>query len=110
MGTWFLANSASNKFAGTLSSLYPPGPGEFKIAADKGIDLPGILNGSITATADQIKLLTEAGIPHIYPVFVGMQITNLYDFFMLFVIMSAVASGILFIIYKWLSKMMHGVH
>lgn len=110
MGTWFLANSASNKFAGTLSSLYPPGPGEFKLAADKGIDLPGILNGSITATADQIKLLTEAGIPHIYPVFVGMQITNLYDFFMLFVIMSAVASGILFIIYKWLSKMMHGVH
>ncbi|MCW5920542.1 MAG: peptide MFS transporter, partial [Bacteroidetes bacterium] len=30
MGTWFLANSASNKFAGTLSSLYPPGQGEFK--------------------------------------------------------------------------------
>jgi POT family proton-dependent oligopeptide transporter len=110
MGTWFLANSASNKFAGTLSSLYPPGQGEFKAAAEKGIDLPGILNGSVTATADQIKMLSEAGIPHAFPQFLGMQISNLYDFFMIFVIMSAAASVILFIIYRWLIKMMHGVH
>ena len=110
MGTWFLANSASNKFAGTLSSLYPPGQGEFKAAAEKGVDLPGILNGSVTATADQIKILADAGIPHAFPQFLGMQISNLYDFFMIFVIMSAAASVILFIIYRWLIKMMHGVH
>ncbi len=109
MGTWFLANSASNKFAGTLSSLYPPGQGEFKAAADKGIDLPSILNGSVTATTDQLKVLAEAGIPHHFPMFMGMQISSLYDFFMIFVIMSAAASVLLFIIYRWLVKMMHGV-
>jgi POT family proton-dependent oligopeptide transporter len=111
MGTWFLANATANKFAGTLSSLYPPGPGEFKQAADKGIaNLPDILNGSVTATAEQMKVLSDASIPTHWPSFVGMQITNLYDFFIIFVVMSAAASAILFIIYKWLSKMMHGVH
>ncbi len=28
MGTWFLANAAANKLAGTLSALIPPGAGE----------------------------------------------------------------------------------
>ena len=111
MGTWFLANATANKFAGTLSSLYPPGPGEFKQAADKGIaNLPDILNGTVTATAEQMKVLSDASIPTHWPSFVGMQITNLYDFFIIFVVMSAAASAILFIIYKWLSKMMHGIH
>ena len=40
----------------------------------------------------------------------GYQITGLADFFMIFVVMGAVASLILFIIYKWLMKLMHGVH
>jgi POT family proton-dependent oligopeptide transporter len=111
MGTWFLANATANKFAGTLSALYPPGPGEFKQAADKGItNLPEILNGTATATADQMKILGDASIPTLWPSFMGMQITDLYHFFLIFIIMSAVASAILFIIYKWLSKMMHGIH
>jgi len=33
----------------------------------------------------------------------------LYDFFLLFVIMSGIASLILFLLTRWLSKMMHGV-
>jgi POT family proton-dependent oligopeptide transporter len=111
MGTWFLANSTANKFAGILSGLYPPGPGEFKQAAAKGIDnLQGILNGTVQASADQLKTLADASIPHVWPVFLGFQITDLYSFFMIFVAMSAIASGVLFVIYKWLSKMMHGVH
>jgi len=111
MGTWFLANATANKFAGTLSSLYPPGPGEFKQAADNGIsNLPDILNGTVTASTEQMKILTDANIPFHWPTFVGMQITNLYDFFIIFVVMSAVASGLLFLIYRWLSKMMHGVN
>jgi POT family proton-dependent oligopeptide transporter len=40
----------------------------------------------------------------------GYQITGLADFFMIFVVMGAVASLILFIIDKWLMKLMHGVH
>ncbi len=71
MGTWFLANATANKFAGTLSSLYP-----------------------------------EAGKP---TTFIGYEMTNIYDFFVLFIVMSGVASLILFISSKWLLKMMHGI-
>jgi len=110
MGTWFLANAAANKFAGTLSALYPPGPGEFKQAADKGIDLPAILHGTVTPTADQLKILGDSGIPTHFPTFMGNQITNLYEFFTMFIVMSAIASAILFLLYRWLSKRMHGIH
>jgi len=71
MGTWFLANATANKFAGTLSSLYP-----------------------------------EAGKP---TVFIGYEMTNIYDFFVLFIVMSGVASLVLFVSSKWLLKMMHGI-
>jgi POT family proton-dependent oligopeptide transporter len=40
----------------------------------------------------------------------GYQITGLADFFLIFVVMGAAASLILFLIYKWLMKLMHGVH
>jgi POT family proton-dependent oligopeptide transporter len=51
-------------------------------------------------------LYPEAGvIKHI----AGYQIATLYDFFMLFVIMSGVASIILFGLSKWLQKLMNGV-
>jgi POT family proton-dependent oligopeptide transporter len=77
MGTWFLANAAANKFAGTLSSLIPPGAGE-----------------EASATV---------------PSFLGVQIDNLFTFFTVFIILSGVASLILFFMYKFLVKMMHGV-
>lgn len=41
--------------------------------------------------------------------FMGYEIANLNDFFMLFVYMALIASLILFLISKWLLKMMHGV-
>jgi POT family proton-dependent oligopeptide transporter len=74
MGTWFLANAAANKFAGTLSALIPPSE----------------------VTAD-----TE------YPSFIGFQITNLYEFFMLFIVMTGIAAAILFVLSKQLQKMMN---
>lgn len=81
MGTWFLANAAANKFAGTLSALIPP-----------------------TAGAEAT---TE---PIVYPAFLGFQITNLYEFFMLFIVMTGIAAGILFVLSSWLQKMMHEHH
>ncbi|AOW08388.1 peptide MFS transporter [Flavobacterium gilvum] len=80
MGTWFLANAAANKFAGTLSSLIPPS-GE-----------------------------ADPNVPVVYPSIVGFQITNLYEFFMLFIIMTGVAAGILFVLSSWLQKMMNEKH
>ncbi|HRB72170.1 MAG TPA: peptide MFS transporter [Flavobacterium sp.] len=81
MGTWFLANAAANKFAGTLSALIPPTAGA-------------------EATAE----------PLVYPSFLGFQITNLYEFFMLFIIMTGAAAAILFVLSSWLQKMMHNDH
>jgi POT family proton-dependent oligopeptide transporter len=43
------------------------------------------------------------------PKFVGFEITGLYEFFMIFVILSGVAAAILFVLTKTLQKMMHGV-
>jgi POT family proton-dependent oligopeptide transporter len=40
---------------------------------------------------------------------IGFQITDLYDFFMVFVVMSGVAAVILFFLSSRLLKMMHGV-
>lgn len=51
-------------------------------------------------------LYPEAGKPK---AFLGYQIASLFDFFMLFVIMSGVAAIILFGLNKWLQKLMHGV-
>jgi len=71
MGVWFLSSAAANKFAGTLSGLYP-----------------------------------EGGVSKF---FLGYEISTLYDFFMLFVIMASVASVVLFFLSKYLEKLMGGV-
>jgi len=81
MGTWFLGNAAANKFAGTLSALIPP-----------------------TAGAE-----TTTG-PLVYPSFLGFEITNLFEFFMLFIVMTGVAAAILFVLSSWLQKMMNNNH
>jgi POT family proton-dependent oligopeptide transporter len=80
MGTWFLANAAANKFAGTLSALIPP-------------------SGDIDPT-----------IPVKYPSIIGFQITNLYEFFMVFIVMTGLSAGILFLLSSWLQKMMNENH
>ncbi|MEC4049209.1 peptide MFS transporter [Flavobacterium sp. SUN046] len=76
MGTWFLANAAANKFAGTLSALIPGG--------EDG----------------------KGGATH----FIGFEITNLYEFFILFIIMSGTAAAILFFLSSKLEKMQHNDH
>jgi proton-dependent oligopeptide transporter, POT family len=73
MGTWFLANAAANKFAGTLSALIPGGE-----------------DGTGGSTS-----------------FLGFTISNLYEFFLLFIIMTAVAAAILFALSSILQKMQH---
>jgi proton-dependent oligopeptide transporter, POT family len=83
MGTWFLANAAANKFTGTLSALIPPGAGESAI-----VNAQGIIE---------------------YPSFVGFEITNLFKFFCVFIVLSGSAAILLVLIYKWLEKRMHGI-
>lgn len=47
----------------------------------------------------------EGKVKHLF----GIEIANLFDFFMVFVVMAAVASLILFLLSKKLQKLMHGV-
>jgi proton-dependent oligopeptide transporter, POT family len=41
--------------------------------------------------------------------FMGFEIATLYDFFMLFVVMSGIAAVILFLLSSRLKKLMHGI-
>lgn len=110
MGVWFLSTAAANKFAGTLSALYPATEGEFKKAAEKGItNLPDILKGLATATPEQVKTLKGLGIADHFPSIIGFQITNLTDFFMIFIIMSGISAVLLFLVSRKLLQMMHGI-
>jgi POT family proton-dependent oligopeptide transporter len=43
------------------------------------------------------------------PVFAGFEITNLFEFFMVFVVLCGVAAAILFALTPVLKRMMHGV-
>ncbi|MFM7814801.1 MAG: MFS transporter, partial [Flavobacteriales bacterium] len=72
MGTWFLANAAANKFAGTLSALIPPAE-----------PTPG----------------------QAMPSFLGFEINNLFSFFMLFIVMTGAAALLLFVLSKYLQKL-----
>jgi len=109
MAVWFMANAAANVLAGKLSALYPPGPAEIKKAGQFGINLQDILQGKIIANTEQIAKLKELEIPYAFSSFLGYSIHNLYDYFILFVIMSGIASLILFLLTRWLKKMMHGM-
>ncbi len=110
-GVWFLANSVANKAAGQLSGLYPPSGAEYALAAENRIDndtYRGILEGTVQATPEQVTVAKEKAFPLEYPAFLGTQIKDLYQFFMLFVGMSGIAGLILFGLSFPLRKMMHG--
>ncbi len=109
MGVWFLANAAGYALAGTLGALLPPTGDKYKKASDVGIDLQAVLDkqGSISETT--IAKLNELKIPVSYPTFAGFTIHNLFEFFMVFVILSGSAGLLLFLLSGLLKKMMHGV-
>ncbi|TDO22565.1 peptide MFS transporter [Pedobacter duraquae] len=109
MGVWFIGNAAGYALAGTLGALIPPTGDKFEFATKNGIDLKGILDGRIQATAEQVAIMTKEKIDLVYPTFVGYTIHNLYEFFMVFVTLSGVAALLLFLLSGFLKKMMHGV-
>jgi POT family proton-dependent oligopeptide transporter len=108
-GVFFLSNAAGYALAGTLGSIMPATGDKFKEAQGLGIDLQGVLDKTITPTPDQLKLLEEHQISASNPMFVGFEIHNLFEFFMVFVVLCGVASVILFLLTPVLKRMMHGV-
>jgi POT family proton-dependent oligopeptide transporter len=108
-GVFFISSAAGYALSGTLGSILPATGDKFKKAEDLGIDLQGVLDKSITPTAEQIQLLSDNQISATYKVFAGFEITNLYDFFMVFVVLCGLAALILFALTPFIKKMMHGV-
>jgi len=110
-GVWFLANAVANKAAGQLSGLYPPSGAEYKLAADNGIDTDtyrGILEGSVQATPEQLDRAKGVDLPMEFPSFLGKPVKDLYEFFWIFVMMSGIAGGVLFVLSFPLRRLMHG--
>jgi POT family proton-dependent oligopeptide transporter len=108
-GVFFLSNASGYALAGTLGALIPPTGDKFKKAEELGINLQHVLDKTVVPTAEQIKQLDAAQINSSYPVFVGFTIHNLYEFFMVFVVLTGIASVLLFVITPRLKKMMHGI-
>jgi POT family proton-dependent oligopeptide transporter len=108
-GVFFISNAAGYALSGTLGSILPATGDKFEKAQKLGIDLQGVLDKKIVPTAEQLKLLEDNQISANNPVFAGFEITNLFEFFMVFVVLCGVAALILFALTPRLKKMMHGV-
>ena len=108
-GVFFLSNASGYALAGTLGALLPATGDKFKKAQDMGINLQDVLDKKIMPNADQIAMLDKSQISISNPVFVGFEIHNLFEFFMVFVVLCGIASIVLFALTPLLKKMMHGI-
>jgi len=108
-GVFFISNAAGYALAGSLGSILPATGDKFKKATDLGIDLQGVLDKKVSLTAEQAKLLADNQISDHYQTFAGFEIHNLYEFFMVFVVLCGIAAVILFLLTPRLRKMMHGI-
>ena len=108
-GVFFLSNAAGYALSGTLGSIMPATGEKFVKAKDLGIDLQGVLDKTVTPTAEQLKLLADNQISDHNPIFASFEIHNLFEFFMVFVVLTGLAAVILFALTPVLKKMMHGV-
>lgn len=108
-GVFFLSNASGYALAGTLGSIMPATGDKFLKAKDLGIDLQAVLDKKITLTPEQTALLSENQITDHNPIFAGVEIHNLFEFFMVFVVLTGLAALILFLLTPVLKKMMHGI-
>lgn len=136
MGVWFLSTSAANKFAGTLSALYPEPvvavstiqeiennnsitllPEAFKVDDAQVVDnqkvipMEKVMIKEIkdVAVKEDVKKIVESSLVKNPKFFAGFEILTLYDFFMLFVFMAGAASVVLFFLSKKMLSMMGGI-
>jgi proton-dependent oligopeptide transporter, POT family len=108
-GVFFLSNASGYALAGTLGSILPATGEQFKKALAGGIDLQAVLDNKIMPNATQLKYLLDNQIRNHYPTFAGFTIHNLFEFFMVFVVLCGIASILLFALTPLLKKMMHGI-
>ncbi len=109
MGVWFIGNAAGYALTGTLGAILPPTGDKYQVAAEKGIDLKAVLDKTVTPTAEQLSFLNDSKIATSYPSFAGFAIHNLYEFFMVFVILCGGAAALLYALTPLIKRMMHGI-
>jgi len=109
-GVFFIANAAGYALSGTLGAILPATGDKFTKAKELGINLQDVLDKKITLTSEQIATFTKEQLPMANPSFAGFEIHNLFEFFMVFVILCGIAGAILALISPILKKMMHGVN
>jgi POT family proton-dependent oligopeptide transporter len=109
MGVWFIGNAAGYALTGTLSALLPPTGDKYREAEKAGVNLTGILNGTIQPSASDLAFLDKFNIPKSFPSFAGFTIHNLFEFFMVFVILCIAAGIVLYALTPLIKRLSHGV-
>ncbi len=109
-GVFFIANAAGYALSGTLGAILPATGDKFTKAKELGINLQDVLDKKVTLTSEQVATFTKEQLPMANPSFAGFEIHNLFEFFMVFVILCGIAGAILAMISPILKKMMHGVN
>jgi len=108
-GVFFLSNASGYALGGTLGSILPATGDKFAKAKELGIDLQAVLDNRVVPTQEQLSLLEQHQISSHNHFFAGFEIHNLYEFFMVFVVLTGIAAIVLFALTPFLKKMMHGV-
>ena len=109
-GVFFISNAAGYALAGSLGALIPATGDKFIKAEKLGINLQDVLDKKITLTPEQVALFEKEQLPLANTSFAGFEIHNLYEFFMVFVVLCGIAAVILAVLSPRLKKMMHGVN
>ncbi|WP_294226021.1 peptide MFS transporter [uncultured Chryseobacterium sp.] len=109
-GVFFIYNAAGYAFAGSLGALIPATGDKFSKAQEIGVNLQDVLDKKVTLNPEQVAAFEKAQLPLENPTFVGFEIHNLFEFFMVFVVLCGIAAVILALISPILKKMMHGVN
>lgn len=108
-GVFFISNAAGYALAGSLGALIPATGDKFTKAKEIGVNLQDVLDKKVTLTTEQAAAFEKAQLPLHNPTFAGFEIHNLFEFFMVFVVLCGIAAVILALLSPILKKMMHGV-
>ncbi|MCW1148086.1 peptide MFS transporter [Flavobacterium lacisediminis] len=108
-GVFFISNAAGYALAGSLGAIIPATGDKFQKAETLGVNLQEVLDKKVTLTAEQVALFEKEQLPMEYTSFAGFEIHNLYEFFMVFVVLCGIAAVILAVLSPKLKKMMNGM-
>lgn len=108
-GVFFISNAAGYALAGSLGAIIPATGDKFEKAESLGVNLQDVLDKKITLTPEQVALFEKEKLPMENTYFAGVEIHNLYEFFMVFVVLCGIAAVILALLSPRLKKMMNGI-